>query len=245
MEMKQLRKLVGAMTWVAEQTRPDVAAEVSMIQSASPQATAGQIARANKIARRLKATEGQELVFENLKGHRGILVFTDAALRNAIEGEDMARSQCGYVIVKVETNQGKLEKRARFNVMAWGSNKIRRVCRSSFGAEALAACATADAGYVARLGVEEVRGASVETYLVANNVSEKEIVGGACAAHMVEKTPSTDTLGCEARYPPEATQVPNTQSLSAQLPPSHRSPHDILNWSLPPIGNVNRLRLRQ
>ena len=187
-ELRQLRKLVGAMTWVAAQTRPDVAAEVSMIQSACPKATVGEIVRANKIVRRLKATEGQEMVFENLKGPTKMLVFTDAALQNVLEGEDKVRSQGGYVIAEVETSQGKLKKRARFNVLAWGSNKIRRVCRSSFGAEALAACAAADAGYVARLGVEEVRGASVETYLVtdslnlrdhlrciANNVSEKRL----------------------------------------------------------------------
>ena len=43
-EMKQLRKLAGATTWAAAQTRPDVAAEVSMVQSARPQATAGEIA---------------------------------------------------------------------------------------------------------------------------------------------------------------------------------------------------------
>ena len=58
-ETKQLRKLVGAMAWVAAQTRPGVAAEESMIQSACPQATAGEIVRANKIARRLQAPGGR------------------------------------------------------------------------------------------------------------------------------------------------------------------------------------------
>ena len=112
-ELRQLRKLVGAMTWVAAQTRPDVAAEVSMIQSACPKATVGEIARANKIVRRLKAAEGQEMVFEKLKGPTKMLVFTDAALRNVNEGEDKVRSQCGYVIAEVETSQGKLKKKGQ------------------------------------------------------------------------------------------------------------------------------------
>ena len=81
-KLKRLRMLSAAHAWTRGQTRPDVAAEVSMIQSAFTKATAGVIVGANKVVRRLTATDAQKLVYANIHGPTKILACTDAVPQN-------------------------------------------------------------------------------------------------------------------------------------------------------------------
>ena len=178
-EVRSMRKLLGAMTWLGAQTRPDIAAEVSMLQSTLPGATVAEVVRANKMVRRVKGTDNVRLTYSPLRGETVILVFTDAALQNVPSGSedtDKVYSQGGYVAVEAETVNGEIPVRAKFNVISWGSNKLRRVCRSSFGAETLAACVAADVAYMLKTMLTEIRGVAVKAYLVTDSLNLRDHV---------------------------------------------------------------------
>ena len=114
---------------------------------------AGDILKANKMIRRLKASDDVCLRFEPIRegAQSTLIVDTDAALLNAPLGEEpRIASQGGHIVVEVETASGELRRTPRFNVLSWSSKKLSRVCRSSFAAECLAACNAGDEGCLAK-----------------------------------------------------------------------------------------------
>ena len=82
------RSLVGALSWVSAQSRPDLTCSVSMAQQLQKNPTYGDIKFTNGIS--LKATEHREegLIFHPVKDEQAvILIYHDAAWANAYEGE--------------------------------------------------------------------------------------------------------------------------------------------------------------
>ena len=54
-ETTSLRRALGALQWLAGQTRPDISAEVSMLQGALQRPAVGDLMKVNKLLRRAKA----------------------------------------------------------------------------------------------------------------------------------------------------------------------------------------------
>ena len=181
LETRELRGLLGALQWLASVTRPDISVDVSLLQRAFHGPVVADVLRANKLLRRVKATDHVVVRYEPLgpPGASKLVVFTDAALQNAPDAEDPAVkvwSQGGHVVMEVETRDGSLVERPKFNVLAWSSRKIRRVCRSSFAAEALEACAAADMAVVSRVLWQEFTGVSADCYLVTDSLNLRDHV---------------------------------------------------------------------
>ena len=76
--------------------------------------------------------------------------------------------------MEVETSHGELLRAPRFNVVAWRSRKIQRVCRSSFAAECLEACSAADTAFVARRLWSELTGVMPMCYLVTDSLNLRD-----------------------------------------------------------------------
>ena len=76
--------------------------------------------------------------------------------------------------MEVETRDGSLVERPKFSVLSRPSRKIRRMCRSSFAAEALEACAAADMAAVSRALWQEFTGVSADCYLVTDSLNLRD-----------------------------------------------------------------------
>ena len=178
-ETTELRRTLGALQWVASQTRPDLAGDVSMLQRRVQSPRVADLLAAQKLVRRLKASDDLELRFEPTgAGSRPtLLTFTDAALQNVLDNSSppvKVGSQGGHLVMEVETSRGELLRAPRFNVVAWRSRKIQRVCRSSFAAECLEACSAADTAFVARCLWSELTGVMPMCYLVTDSLNLRD-----------------------------------------------------------------------
>ena len=125
-EMKIYRGLVGKMNWVAQQSRPDMAFEVSMGGMHFSSASGEDMLRLIKMVKKMKKSVGR-LRFERLK--KGIFweVHTDASYGNI--GEEL--SQIGYTIA-LKDELGSI------CPIQWKSVRAKRVARTVTEAEALA-----------------------------------------------------------------------------------------------------------
>lgn len=128
-ERTQYRALVGQVNWTSNQTRPDLNFEVVELSIKFKDPLVSDIARANKAVRKLQLDE-HYIAFPGLGDPNSwsILLFSDAAHANLSDG---VSSGGAHVIFLVGENDSCC-------ILAWASNKIRRVVRSTIAAEALA-----------------------------------------------------------------------------------------------------------
>ena len=123
------RSKVGALNWLATQTRPDVAYEVTEFSSCFNKATLKNLKDVNKCIRRIK-TEEVSIKFPKLFGEVStwsFVVYSDGALANL---PDKVSSSGGHIMFlkDIEDNAA---------VVKWSVNKIQRIVRSSLAAETL------------------------------------------------------------------------------------------------------------
>ena len=94
-ERSALRGLLGALQWLATQTRMDLGAEIGLLQSCVTTATVGHLLKANKILRRAhKHAEGTTFRIQYIHEQAITLGWTDASLKNRRDES----STGGYVI---------------------------------------------------------------------------------------------------------------------------------------------------
>ena len=143
-EKRQLRAIVGAMAWPANQCLPQIAATCSLLQAAVSNPTVMDLNEANKGLRFLKDV-GKEF---KMKIHRrGELkdlrfgVYADAAW--AVRPD--STSQGGYLIFLAAQDELDEGRAMKISLVDWSSKKLSRVCRSSLSAEAQSAAAAIDA----------------------------------------------------------------------------------------------------
>ena len=134
-EISQLRSLLGALTWVATATRPDILVDVSELSGKVRQATYGDVKRANKLLRYLTNTADQRIHYRKIYGPQRVITFADAAFQNR---ENLA-SQEGHLIgIAEEIRDGEeLIRRCDIALISWKSKVLRRVTRSTFSSELL------------------------------------------------------------------------------------------------------------
>ncbi|CAE7758699.1 RE1 [Symbiodinium sp. CCMP2456] len=133
-EVSALRGLNGAANWLANQTRPDLAVQVSMSQQAFPNPTVADLLYANQLVQRARQFHEVEvrvrsIDFDNLC----ICMHSDAAWSNAKE----ERTQAGYVLAfagkeLLDNNP------APWSPFHWKSYRLHRVVPSTLGGEAQA-----------------------------------------------------------------------------------------------------------
>ena len=146
-EKSQLRALLGAISWHAQQVAPHLSAEVSLLLSEVAQSTVSTITKANSCLRRARAQKKHAMKIHAFPETEelGLFGWVDAANQNRVDGY----STQGILIGLAPTTmlQGDL---CQVTPVAWHSNRIDRACRSPGAAEAHAAINGEDALFFAR-----------------------------------------------------------------------------------------------
>ena len=155
-ERTQLKGILGALLWLATQTRMDICAEVGLLQSCAceERALVKHLLQANALLRRAKkVTEKTMLKLRKLQGPLCVAGWTDASLQNRID----QGSTGGYLIGL--TTKDILEGQQRtVNPISWRSFKLRRVAVSSLSAETQALRTMEDEMHIVRLMWAEFEG---------------------------------------------------------------------------------------
>eukprot|EP00971_Amphidinium_carterae_P093984 1859779-Amphidinium_carterae.2 len=131
-----IKQCLGELQWACTQTRPDLAAETSILSSAANAASVGQVKRINKLLRRAAQSE-VSLILRKLPDkltNLQWLVVSDAAYGV----RDKGMSQAGGLVF-LTTGAIANAELAPVSLIDWTSTKITRVVRSSFAAETQAA----------------------------------------------------------------------------------------------------------
>ena len=133
-ERSQARALLGAAQWRVQQTAPQHAAKLSMLQSLLPRGGKDVLTAINKLCREIYAQRHLSVATLHL-GHDSpeelvFVCWTDAAVGNR---PDM--SSTGGYLVGLASPQLLSGQRGPVNPIAWRSGKLHRVARSSLSAE--------------------------------------------------------------------------------------------------------------
>ena len=162
----RIRSVNGSIAWKAMRTRPELCFGVSDV--ASYIAEAQGISKANKQWKRAQVE--RDLKFVSLEDRQTMFAYSDASWAN-MKGFS---SQGGYTIFMVgekRTGEGRVA-----NLVSWRSQRIRRVCRSTFAAECLQAVATHDAVSWIHPLFEFVQGEAIPLVMVLDASSLVEAI---------------------------------------------------------------------
>ena len=161
-EERQLRSVVGSLSWIARQARPDILYRVSKLQSSIKGATVATLHEANKVLE--LALKGKDLKLRYLNGpfqfeKLGVLTASDASFA----GETGNRSQQGRIHFLVPMDQLKDPACSVYDVFIVGfaSTTIKRVCRATLQAETYALQSAQEAGDRIRAALAELRGHAI------------------------------------------------------------------------------------
>ncbi|CAE7261564.1 RE2 [Symbiodinium sp. CCMP2592] len=81
------QSLIGALSWLASQTRPDLTCSVSLAQQLQRRPTIGDLKFTNQISMRALAYKEEGLRYRPLPATFGVVVYHDAAWANALDDE--------------------------------------------------------------------------------------------------------------------------------------------------------------
>ena len=167
-ELTELRSGRGCLQWLAGQSRPDLAAAVSLSQVPKP--TVATLLNVNKLLTVAYKTADWKLRLQKVDFKDAILlVFTDASFGNAFSDRDMQQeesnvapkdiistaSQVGYFVFLAEKDV-LTKKGGRASLLDWRSTRAKRVCRSTLAAETQAADLGLDMGLYIRQMLAEL-----------------------------------------------------------------------------------------
>lgn len=127
-EQTQFRSLIGSINWVVQGTRPDLSFELTDLSTKLREATIDDMKRALKLIKDVKFTENH-ILFPNLGDPVDwkIIVYTDASFANLADGFSSTYGLIAFVCGNDNSAP-----------LSWRSGKIKRVVRSTLGAEAMA-----------------------------------------------------------------------------------------------------------
>lgn len=158
-EKSKLRAALGALSWCAQQTYPQIAAGVSLLLSQVTKSTVRTMIETNKLVFKLKSQRKHRLLIHGNIPIHDILVagWSDAAVQNRVDGKSTQGLFVGI------TSRALLEgSMCKISPIAWQSAKINRQCRSPGAAECLAAIDCEDLMYSVRLQFYEMCGNVVQ-----------------------------------------------------------------------------------
>ncbi|OLP95145.1 Retrovirus-related Pol polyprotein from transposon TNT 1-94 [Symbiodinium microadriaticum] len=169
-ERTQLRTLLGALSWNAQQVAPHLSAEVSLLLSETSQGTVHTIKKANILLRQAQARHQHTMQIHQFPETTELALFAwvDAASQNRQKGG----STQGIFIGMAPLSLAKGEV-TEVTPIAWHSSKIDRACRSPGAAEVQAACNGDDSLYYARYQWSEMLYGNVNIRVLVIKGAEK------------------------------------------------------------------------
>ena len=150
-ELKQLRGVVGAATWLVGSTRPDIAAQTAVLQQRMGSATVQELIEANKLVARIKDLSHVKVTFQAIPVERVMFAaISDASWSN----NDDLKTQAGFMTMAVDKDL-RNEVWAAATPLRWKSYKLERRTQSTLGAELMAISrAVAEANWMRALWAE-------------------------------------------------------------------------------------------
>ena len=146
-EKDRLRSAIGQLSWLGNQSRPDISANVCQLSGAYKDATVSDILLANKTIKKVSA-DNLSLYFPKLNlSELTIEVHSDASFKNLPN----AGSQGGFIIFLCD-NLGNA------TPIQWQARRIKRVVKSTLAAECLALVDALDYAYYIKRIIDEVLG---------------------------------------------------------------------------------------
>ena len=161
-ERTQLRALLGGLQWLVTQTRVDGMIDVNLLQSCVTTATVETLLTANKILRKLR--QGPTRMYnKKINGQLNLVAWSDASWANRRDGKSTGGFLIGICGAEVLAGT-----RSHVSIVSWGTNKLKRVARSSMAAEMQALANAEDELHLCRLAWLEFNGKRVDL----NHVNE-------------------------------------------------------------------------
>ncbi|CAE7706670.1 unnamed protein product [Symbiodinium sp. CCMP2592] len=150
----QLRSVLGALSWHANQVAPLWSTAVSMLLSRIHTGTGQEIVDTNKLLRKAKLSQHQKMYIHKQSPDQMLLAaWVDAADGSRPDGSSTKGVFIGWTHQRLL--QGDL---AKISPMFWQSAKIQRTCKSSGAAETRAAADAEDELYAVRFQAYEFSG---------------------------------------------------------------------------------------
>ena len=156
---RQLRSVVGSLSWLSRQCRPDILYRVSRLQSSIKGSKVATRTEANKLLK-MALGQGPEIRYR----HSGSLDFMKLGVFTASDasfaGETQLKSQQGRVHFLCPTDQLRDPENCLLDVMlvSYSSTTIKRVCRATLQAETYALQDAQEAGDKIRAVLAEMYG---------------------------------------------------------------------------------------
>ena len=140
LEVQQLRALCGSLQYAAVNSRPDLAAKVSMVQKSVCKATVESLMEGNKVLNEAKTTMETSIFVRPIQIEKITFAsFGDASFASASQ----LRAQQGLFIMTC-TKELAENQSTEFSPIPWNSKQIGRVVRSTLSAEAYAMSSSLD-----------------------------------------------------------------------------------------------------
>ncbi|CAK8999613.1 Copia protein (Gag-int-pol protein) [Cleaved into: Copia VLP protein [Durusdinium trenchii] len=129
--ISEFRGAAGSLQWMSGTTRPDIAADTSLLQKGHSELTYGDLAEANSVLKYVKATANTAVTIKPIDMEKLVLIaFGDSAFANAPGG----KSQGGYIVLA--STPEALTQQTDASLLDWKSYRHQRVLRSTLAAEA-------------------------------------------------------------------------------------------------------------
>lgn len=133
-EVSEIRRVVGAVGWIARQSRPDLLVGVSLLAQNIGDPRVSHVVAANTLIRSALQNADFKLTYRHDRGIDysccRLLCSSDASFANATCNGERIKSQCGYVVaVREKTGEG-------MHCLEFATSLVKRVCRSTLAAEA-------------------------------------------------------------------------------------------------------------
>eukprot|EP00919_Chromeraceae_sp_WS-2016_P063356 GHVR01149767.1.p1 GENE.GHVR01149767.1~~GHVR01149767.1.p1 ORF type:complete len:312 (-),score=42.04 GHVR01149767.1:210-1145(-) len=166
-EMSDNRSALGALGWLATQTRPGLAAGVAMAQRHQSAPTVADVLETNRLIKQARRYSDATITIPRLQGELCLVCYHDASWANAEESDAAGgivaavKSAVGTMTEKICSRGGQATASAftgrthhafgraygsgpnfghgRAMVLDWRSATLKRVCRSTFAAETMTA----------------------------------------------------------------------------------------------------------
>ena len=180
-ERTQLRALLGGLQWLVTQTRVDGMIDVNLLQSRVVNATVETLQAANKVLRKLR--QGPSKLFNKripTEDTIHLVAWSDASWANRRDGKSTGGFLIGLCSHKVLQGE-----RGHVSIVSWGTNKLKRVARSSMSAELQALANAEDELHLCRLAWAEFTGKDIDL----NQVDE-----------IVKQVPGTIVIDAKSIY---------------------------------------------
>ena len=167
-DKRDLRGLLGKLQWLAVQSRPDLCFAVNSLLASSANWSRDDIARANKLVRKIRASRSTcafHFVPLGPMDDWKLLVYADSSFNNL----PLSGTQAGYLIFLVGSARQCI-------LLNWKSHKLRRVVRSTLCAETIALMNALEDALLCKSILMEILGLKIPIFALSDSRSLVETV---------------------------------------------------------------------